>query len=369
MNRSGSVGGTRRAFFRRVALGFCGTCARVHAAPADPRQRAAEFLRKQQAADGAWRSHRYGPLREGDALTPLVLWAAPELGGSGLRWLRALTARVAAAEPWVGLAYPLFTAAYAARALTAADDRAGAKAWRGVLERLRIQPELGWPASSAACGAWGDAPAPPRLPPGLEPRRKCWRRISPRRCWRCSPEWRAIRPAPSWSDARTSRTTAASFSRQAIPVRNKAGVANRDAAGHEQYHSYGSATCDGVLALHATGVPLDAPASAGGAALAAAPRPRRRARRHVGARPRECARRAALLLCAGVCGGAAFGRRAPELRVWAREQQRALRTELLAAQQADGSWVNAYDGSFEDDPLIATAFATRALRVLPESSS
>jgi hypothetical protein len=55
---------------------------------------------------------------------------------------------------------------------------------------------------------------------------------------------------------------------------------------------------------------------------------------------------------------------APDFRAWAHQQQRALRSDLLAAQRADGSWVNAYDGSFEDDPLIATAFAARALRLL-----
>ncbi|HEV7405737.1 MAG TPA: hypothetical protein VGO11_22530 [Chthoniobacteraceae bacterium] len=359
---------TRRAFLRQATLGWCALCIRVHAAPPGPRRRAAAFLRGQQAADGAWRSRQYGPLREGDALTPLVLWAAPELGGKGLPWLRALTARVAAApEPWVGLAYPLFTAAYAARALAAADDQAGAAVWRGVLERLRIQSALGWPVDSAACGAWGDAPAPPRLPPGLE---SVPEMLAPN----LSATVLALQAGAAGPPARRFVEQCQNFPDDGgfffmpgDPVRNKAGVAGRDAAGREQYHSYGSATCDGVLALRAAGVPPEA------------------------ARPQAALRWLQRHGRGGVHGGTWAPGRAqageglrfyyaqayaevlslavadPNFRAWAREQQRALRTDLLAAQQSDGSWVNAYDGSFEDDPLIATAFAMRALRLLPEA--
>src|SRR5262249_40169841 len=43
------------------------------------------------------------------------------------------------------------------------------------------------------------------------------------------------------------------------PVRNKAGVAGKDKAGRERYHSYGSTTADGLRALRLCGRPADDP--------------------------------------------------------------------------------------------------------------
>ncbi len=43
------------------------------------------------------------------------------------------------------------------------------------------------------------------------------------------------------------------------PIRNKAGSAGRDAQGRARFHSYGSATCDGYLALRACGLPREHP--------------------------------------------------------------------------------------------------------------
>src|SRR5439155_8988109 len=43
------------------------------------------------------------------------------------------------------------------------------------------------------------------------------------------------------------------------PVRNKAGVAGNNRAGHERYRSYGSTTADGLRALLASGLPPDHP--------------------------------------------------------------------------------------------------------------
>jgi hypothetical protein len=360
--------GTRRAFLRRAALGVCGLCARVQAAPAGPQRRAADFLRAQQSADGAWRSQRYGPLREGDALTPLVLWSVPELGGSGLRWLRRLTARIAASdEPWTELTYPLFTAAYAARALAAADDKPGAAVWRELLDRLRIRPELGWPAAAAACGAWGDAPSPPRLAPGLETVPEM---LAPN----LSATVLALQAGAAGAPARRFVEQCQNFPEDGgffftpgDPVRNKAGAAGRDGAGVERYHSYGSTTCDGVLALHAAGVSVDAPRRQ--AAMVWLQR-HGRGGAHPGAWPDGRVNASEGLRYYYAQSYAEVLRLAmtvPKLRGWARGQQHALRADLLARQQPDGSWVNEYDGSFEDDPVIATAFAARALRLLPSA--
>jgi len=50
------------------------------------------------------------------------------------------------------------------------------------------------------------------------------------------------------------------------------------------------------------------------------------------------------------------------LETWAADQRALLTTDLLAAQAPDGSWTNAYADSFEDDPIVAMAFAMRALQ-------
>jgi len=122
---------SRRAFLLRAAFlagaALTGWAVPTPVSAAAALQNARRFLLARQAADGAWRSTRYGAFREGDALTPLVLWALGSMDGMGaacaergLQWLEELTAAQAArAEPWSGLAYPLFTAGYAAQVLRA----------------------------------------------------------------------------------------------------------------------------------------------------------------------------------------------------------------------------------------------------------
>jgi hypothetical protein len=51
----------------------------------------------------------------------------------------------------------------------------------------------------------------------------------------------------------------------------------------------------------------------------------------------------------------------PEYNAWANKQRCALTIDLIAAQRSDGAWSGACPHSFEDDPLVATAFAVRAL--------
>ncbi|MDB6150982.1 MAG: hypothetical protein JWQ44_2430, partial [Chthoniobacter sp.] len=46
---------------------------------------------------------------------------------------------------------------------------------------------------------------------------------------------------------------------------------------------------------------------------------------------------------------------------WAQSQRSALQGDLLGSQRADGSWRGRCPDSFEDDPIVATAFAIRAL--------
>ncbi len=372
---------TRREFLVRAAA-LCGGALTGWAEPprtgsADALRAAVGFLAARQSRDGAWRSARYGAFREGDALTPLVLWALASAPGAdaeplarGVRWLESLTdTQSARGEPWVELRYPLFTASYAAQVFSKTGDARRAGFWADLAGRLRIAPSLGWPADAAACGAWSDAPGPPRLPPGVS---------TPPDMLAPNISATVLGLAVLAAAGRQDRAAALPFLAQcqnfsatptapfddggfffapADPVRNKAGVAGRDATGRERYHSYGSATCDGVIALHASGCGADDPrmrAALGWLGRHAAGMKHRGTWAADRGDERESLRYyhaqafAAVLPIAGA---------AP----WAVAQRRALTADLLACQGRDGSWSGECPDSFEDDPIVATAFAVRAL--------
>ncbi len=374
---------TRREFLARAAA-LCGGALTGWGAPsrADSVRAAAGFLAARQSADGAWRSTRYGAFREGDALTPLVLWALTDTPGAdtetvarGVGWLKKLTVTQGARiTPWEELRYPLFTASYAAQVFAQTGDARHAAFWADLVEELRIAPALGWPAETAACGAWSDAPTPPRLPPGVSP---------PPDMLAPNISATVLGLAALTAVGRLARTTAALpflaqcqnfsptpsgpfddggfFFAADDPVRNKAGLAGRDATGRDRYHSYGSATCDGLLALHACGLPATDPRMQ--AAFAWLHRHAAGAS-HGGTWPadraddRECLRYYHAQAFAAVL---AISRRSSPLRSWAETQLETLSADLLALQKPDCSWAGACPDSFEDDPLIATAFALRTL--------
>ena len=181
---------TRREFLRG-AIGWGGLLLAgslelraVHGA--EPMRRAHRYMASRQSADGAWRSGRYAAFREGDVLTPVVLWAmqaefardpfpgrvgvppagsgvSPEPFARGLEWLRRLTdAYCSQPDPWSALRYPLFTASYAAQVFAHCGDSDRAAAWVKIVEQLRTSEALGWPASDPMGGAWSDASAPPQ---------------------------------------------------------------------------------------------------------------------------------------------------------------------------------------------------------------
>ncbi len=372
---------TRREFLARAAAPCGGALTRGAEPPrtgsADALRAAVAFLAARQSRDGAWRSARYGAFQEGDALTPLVLWAlagAPcadaEPLARGVRWLERLTdTQSARREPWAELRYPLFTASYAAQVFAKTGDARRASFWADLVERLRITPSRGWPADAAACGAWSDAPMPPRLPPGVStPPDMLAPNISAtvlglaalsaagRRDLAAALPFLA--QCQNFPDALVASSDDGGFYfAPADPVRNKAGVSGHDATGRERYHSYGSATCDGVLALHACGCGADDPrmrAALGWLGRNAA------GMRHSGSwaadrgDERESLRYYHAQAFATVLPIAAAS-------PWAVAQRRVLTADLLACQGRDGSWTGECPDSFEDDPIVATAFAVRAL--------
>ena len=379
---------TRREFVLRAAT-LCGGALMGCAAPlndraATARRAAVGFLAARQSSDGSWRSTRYGVLREGDALTPLVLWSlmgdtggAAESLARGLRWLEKLTTTQSARpDPWAELRYPLFTASYAAQVLAKSGDARRAGFWADLVEQLRIVPALGWSERDPACGAWSDSPTPPRLPPGM---------ATPPDMLAPNLSATVLALAALTATGRRERTAAArpflaqcqNFSADSTDpladggfyfapedsVRNKAGLAARDPAGRERYHSYGSATCDGLAALDACGVPASDPRFR--AALAWLHQ-RAAGATHSGTWPPDRAddRESLRYYHAQALATALSIPTLPTaLRPWAVSQRQALTADLLGTQKADGSWAGTRPASFEDEPLIATAFALRALAI------
>jgi len=383
-----AMGQSRRRFLRSMAgLGGFVLCGAARPAPpdyAEPLSSALAFLAARQSHDGAWRSDHYGAFRGGDALTPLVLWAmqdAPRLAASGgafsrgLRWLEGLTdAQMKTEEPGTETPYPLFTASYSAQVFARAGDQRRAAVWVALIARLRVSGALGWPLNDPACGAWGDSPFPPRLPPDVHPPPDM---LAPN----LSATLLGVRALAAVGrgvngrDAQPFIESCQNFAPDSASefddggfvfapddsVRNKAGVAGRDSAGRVRFNSYGSATCDGFLALHFCGLPANHPRMAAAAAWL---------QQHgagLGQSGRWMESRAggreSLVFYYGqaLADALAVLSSDPNYRAWAVTQRHLLASGLIERQREDGAWEGKAPNSCEDDPLLATAFGVRAL--------
>jgi squalene-hopene/tetraprenyl-beta-curcumene cyclase len=151
------------------------------------------------------------------------------------------------------------------------------------------------------------------------------------------------------------------------PVRNKAGGAGTDRLGRVRYHSYGSATADGLRALLRCGLsPADRRVAAARRWLersfSAAHNP------GVFEPARAVERDATYFYYAWSLAHAfrALGGRMQEglgrETAWAE----LLARELIRRQHADGTWSNRFTASKEDDPLVATPLALAALGLCRE---
>jgi hypothetical protein len=361
-------------------------------------ERAVGFLGSQQAKDGAWRSDVYAPFRQGDALTPVVLAALgtlpderqpAEVIAHGLKFLQSLVGPEGQiAPPKGGIAYPVYTAAGALLALgnrTDPESQQAREAWIGYLLARQLTEANGWEPVDAFYGGWGyDAELPRKPPPGVplgpltEPNlsatvfaltalraagvestaAEMQQAIAfVRGCQNVDPKIATLE-APAAGDF----NDGGFYFVQSDAVRNKAGIRGKDAGGRERFHSYGSATADGLLAYAACGVPATDPrAQAAWRWLAKSFSAERHPGEYAAGRQAErdsvyfyyCHSLAELLqtvddqaLPEGV-----------ERRAWARQ----IAVALLGRQRSDGSWINHEVEVRENDPLVATALATRAL--------
>ena len=347
------------------------------------------FLAGRQSSDGAWRSDQYGAFREGDALTAVVLWAmqkAPlELAAAGvftrgLRWLERLTdSQRPLAETPCELRYPLFTASYAAQVFANIGDARRGAQWAAIIEELRISSALGWPENDPSCGAWGDSPFPPKLPKDTQPPPDM---LAPnlsatvlglRSLAACKRPGGGLRFSLPFIETCQNFAASAEFDfddggfffAPRDSVRNKAGTAGVDASGRLRFHSYGSATSDGFLALHLCGCGLDHPRTHAAAAWL-----QRRADglNHKGTwMPGRAAGRDSLTFyyAQAFADTLAILSCEQRFRDWAISQHERLAEDLIARQRDDGDWQGVAPNSCEDDPVLATAFGIRALARFP----
>ncbi len=360
-------------------------------------ERAAGYLISMQSADGAWRSRTYGVLSDGADLTPPVLKTLL-LGAQtresqaacvrGRTYLRGWAGADGSIPPQARLAYPVYTASLAAIILnwTVIDasgsiDEAGQRARDAWLEYLRghqLNGRLGWTPDDPAYGGWGYSIHPPRKPeagrlPFESDISSTLFAVGALRLTGAPPGDPAIQDAliyvkrcQNFSEDRRQRDPAHDdggfFFTPANAVQNKAGVAGTDRNGVVCYHSYGTATADGLRALMRCGLPAGHPRVLAAKAWLErnfSPRTNPGVFEPSLAADRDAFRNywcwsvshAFRLL--GISTIEQEGEHVP----WAA----LLADDLLDRQLPDGSWKNPYSFMKEDDPLIATMLAVAAL--------
>ncbi len=352
----------RRLLLLLIVLLAAAGCGKNNSVREGSLRKAAEYLWAQQDADGGWHSHTYGLLKSGQSMTPFVLhalltipqqtFATPnEKVDRALGFIKKNTS----VEGGIGMADPLIPdyPNYATSLAVLAIGRAQRSGWEqeiapliGFLRGQQFTETNGWSEHQTAYGAWGMGGVA-RTPPG------------PGHVDLSMTKY----VLQALSEAGVPSTDAA-FARARIfvercqnpdggfffsPVEADINKAGEDAG---RYRSYGTATADGIVALLATGHSLSDP--------------------HLEAAAKwlEAHHRAG-----GAPGfvGDAYKRWPEGLRFYyyaaGAQAYRSLQKmppsftidELVTSQRTDGSWSNPENLVKEDDPLIATGFAIRAL--------
>jgi hypothetical protein len=338
-----------------------------------PLARAADYLWSQQADDGGWHSHMYGLLRSGQSLTPFVLEALLEIPQEvhptpqakvdrALAFIRKNTqpdGALGMADPGIP-DYPNYSTALAVSALCRARRPGWELQVQPMVRYLRAQQfteQNGWRPSDPVYGAWGMGGGR-RTPPdtghvdlsmtryvlealrdaGVAASDSAFERalVFVERCQNFDPKH------PAEADG------GFFFSTTEFDT-NKAGLDGK------RFRSYGTTTADGILAMLA--------------ARAAADNPRiSAAQRWLAAHNRD-------MEVPGFSGvayqrwslGLSFYYSSAIAQVFQSLRMGAgsgIADGLKRAQRPDGSWTNPEKLVKEDDPLIATGFAVRALVAL-----
>jgi hypothetical protein len=371
-----AVGLLRRGRSVAIAVLLAGSCARARPpAPLPDRvdaalARAGAFLVARQGEDGAIRSPTYAAFRDGYSLTPLALAAlfalpAPDeqAYARGVDFLATIVGPDGKLRDDLHAPqYPLYSMAIGVLVLNVGKNqrhRAARDALVTALRERQLVERNGWTPADASHGGWGyfdGIPTRPATPDeGREANLSATLFAAGALALAGVPPGDPALVAARGFVARCQRKDDGGFFfAPAIPDGNKAGA---DEGG---FRSYGSMTADGTRALL-----------------------------RLGATPAEVAASAAWLdrrFDAGKNPGdfpaVAEVRRGSSYYYWTWSAAHALRDlgvttvhggrvrwaealaeTLLARQRADGSWANEMSEMREDDPVVATSFATAALGV------
>ncbi len=352
------------------------------------------FLLSKQSADGAWRSETYGTFTDGITLTPPVMKTLM-FGPPSDEALAAIQRAAEYLRSWVnhdgaielqGRApdFPVYSASLSVVVLNRlplegfVDAR---DAWLSFLREHQLTEALGWDRIDAAFGGWGYSVFPPHKPQGAAVERPPFDADLSSTLFAVG----ALRLAGVWVDDPAIENAlifvkrCQNYNETGGPVdsqfddggfyftptndmQNKAGIAGTDNEGRPRYHSYGSATADGIRALLRCGLQPDDPR------VVAA---REWLERHFTAAfnpgvfepMREQDRDAAYYY---YCWSVSHAFRQLTITTFQQDGRTVnwaddLAKELLRRQRKDGSWANHHSFVKEDDPLIATMLAAAAL--------
>ena len=350
--------------------------------------RGIDWLIGQQAADGGWHSATYGQLKDGAAVTSLVLDALGHLPAmdqqkhlgaikKGFAFLdRGLAKRGTIASPDGSLDFPTYAAALyltSKRRLSLTTEGQTRRALVGYLVGAQVGEARGFAADSPSRGGWdflgpddaqgittgtnisvtryvlealaregkagreGEAPAEPGGVGGRE-----------------SGIGKAIESGREFVLRCRRPDGGFVFTCEPASLSNKAAYADEAL---KEPRSYGTATCDGILALVACGLEAND--------------------EHVAEAIDWLVKQPSLELVPGFEGlppeagwqrglryyyYACLARVLPHFPAGEVAPRRAaLAAQLVKLQAKDGSWANESDRMRENDPLIATALATAAL--------
>ena len=255
--------------------------------------RAAEYLWARQQEDGSWRSETYGLLRSGQSLTPFVLYTlmdshvpTSERGvDRALEFIRSRVSNRGVLGEFDSdiLEYPNYATAYAIMCLKRASreqDRALITKMENYLISQQFCESNGFDKSSAAYGGWGFGGQHSDGETGhmdlvhtcrvlqtlsMEPiNEEALREVQTRaqhflKMVQKHPEDERPQPMPAEvtiaADSKLGYDGGFYFS----PVVLRANKGRLQNDGNPFWKSYATATCDGLMALLASGVPLDDP--------------------------------------------------------------------------------------------------------------
>ncbi len=334
--------------------------------------KATEYLVRQQAKGGGWHSQTYGQLKDGAGVTALVLhgfsFLPLELRAKlaqpierGLAFFDpGLAKRKTIASPDGSLDYPTYAAAMwqsARRRMGLPAPAAQGAMVRDYLLSAQVAEDRGFAPDHPQYGGWdflgredaqgittgtnvsvtahvlaalaGQEPEDERVAPAMA-RAKAW-------TLRCS------QPDGGFC-----------FTTEPMSLSNKAGFRDEQ---RRQPRSYGTATCDAILALLATGMKPGEESIRGAVAWLAERKSLELVPGFEDAPPELGWQRGLRFYYHAAL--AQVLHRLPEPEQVARRD--ALGKLLISQQRADGSYVNESDRMRENDPLMATALALVAL--------